>query len=169
MQTLHALEPTETGVASVAFGPDNTVLYSSPLLQQLIELDLEQDRVLRKFDMHCNATAMNVSLCGSAVAFADANGAVGLFRYQGGELFLLQGTTSRFEAWFMRTLVCLLRNTFNWQASLELCGLVIVIALSQPLMLAGQCLGCQTLHFSPDGQYVLAGAGSTMIVYSIKN
>ena len=98
MQTLHALESTGTGVASVAFGPEGTVLYSSPLLQKLIEFDHEQDRVLRNINMHCNATALNVSLCGSAVAFADANGAVGLFRYQGGELFLLQGTTSRFDA-----------------------------------------------------------------------
>ena len=38
-------------------------------------------------------------------------------------------------------------------------------------MFAGQRLDsrCQTLDFSPDHQFVLAGAGSTMIVYGIRD
>lgn len=94
MQTLQALEPAASEVASVAFGPTGTVLYSSPMLQELIEFDHEHNRVLRNINMQCHATALDVSLCGSVVAFADANGSIGLFTYQEGNVTLLQGTNS---------------------------------------------------------------------------
>lgn len=78
----------------MAFGPTGTVLYSSPMLQELIEFDYEQDRVLRNINIQCHATTLDVSLCGSVVAFADANGSIGLFSYQEGDVTLLQGTNS---------------------------------------------------------------------------
>lgn len=94
LQTFHGLESAESRTASVAFGPKGTVLYSSHLLQKLIEYDHEQDRVLRNISMQCCATALDVSLCGSVVAFADANGSVGLLQYQEGNVILEQGMTS---------------------------------------------------------------------------
>lgn len=93
LQTLRGLESAESAAASVAFGPQGTVLYSSPLLQQLIEYDHEQDRVLRNISMECCATALDVSLCGTMVAFADVNGSVGLLKYHEGDVVLQQGNT----------------------------------------------------------------------------
>ena len=92
MQTLHVLEPAESDSASVAFGPEGTVLYSSPLLQKLIELDYEQDRVLQNMEMQ--SCALGMSMCGRVMAFADVYGSVGLLRYHRADLILLQGMTS---------------------------------------------------------------------------
>ena len=94
LQTLCRLEPVEAAAASVAFGPQGTVLYSSPLLQQLIEYDHEQDRVLRTISMQCCATALDLSVCGTMVAIADANGSVGLLKYHEGDVVQQQGMTS---------------------------------------------------------------------------
>lgn len=105
MQTMRDLEAAESGFASVAFGPEGTVLYSSPLLQKLIEFDHEQDRVLHTKSMQIHA--LSVSMCGRVVAFADANGSIGLLRFQEGDLILLQGTTSCFRC-LTNTLSCAL-------------------------------------------------------------
>ena len=99
------LEAAESGFASVAFGPEGTVLYSSPLLQKLIEFDHEQDRVLHTKSMQIHA--LSVSMCGRVVAFADANGSIGLLRFQEGDLILLQGTSSCFRC-LTNTLSCAL-------------------------------------------------------------
>lgn len=122
MQILCDVEPAESEFASVAFGPEGTVLYSSPLLQMLVEFDHEQDRVLRNINMQC--CALGVSMCGRVVAFADVNGSVGLLRYQEDGLILLQGTTSCFNARKIFLSYALLSATHrngNFQMSFESC------------------------------------------------
>lgn len=119
MQTLHVLEPADLDLASVAFGPEGTVLYSSPLLPKLIEFDYEQDRVLRSINMQSHA--LGVSMCGKVMAFADASGLVGLLRYQGAELILLQGMTSCLQPdqyFAVSTSIC---KTRKWRLQLKCC------------------------------------------------
>lgn len=92
------MESADSVPASVAFGPQGTVLYSSPLLQTMVEYDYEQGGVLRNIGMQCCATVLDLSFCGTMVAFADANGSVGLFKYHEGDVVRQQGTTSCLRA-----------------------------------------------------------------------
>lgn len=95
MQSLCVLETQQSAAAAVGFGHQDSILYSSPLLQtKLIEFDFEHDKVLRNFGLPSHATALTVSACGTLVAFAAGNGSVGLLRYQAGNTVMLPGMTS---------------------------------------------------------------------------
>ena len=107
---VHGLVSAQSAAAAVVFGPDNSVLYSSPLLQhELIEFDDENGKILRTFSLQCQPKAMHASSCGTLLAYADANGSVGLLKCQEGTIKLLQGMTCSVASW--TSLICTSRRT----------------------------------------------------------
>ena len=98
MQSLRGLETHQSAAAAVAFGPQDSVLYSSSLPNtNLIEFDPEHDKVLRKFGLPFPARALCISSCGTMIAFAATSGSLGLLRYQEGNTIMLPGMTSPCE------------------------------------------------------------------------
>ena len=78
--------------AAVAPGSTSSILYSSPLLQNtLVEYSCEQDRIARIFSLQSHPVTLTVSAKTHSVAFADAQGGLGLLDYKNGMQTKIKG------------------------------------------------------------------------------
>ena len=95
-----AAESEQLSTTAVAFvaGQVDSIIYSSPLMHSpAVEYDHKQGRLVRVFSMRCHPSVMRASSGSDSVAFADAQGGIGMVQCKSGKQTVFEGVSKAYN------------------------------------------------------------------------